>query len=287
MSQEQRTGLLNDLLLARDAAIELRQLHPTFFQTVPVRIAELARVLGMVIEERTRQHQRAQLEIFDDGNARSSTIAILADLDPNVSRFAIAHEIGHAVLLTRHPKMSREWSVDRREAFANAFATEVLAPPEFRKKFGPAFRALDGPLELPPLASRLGLSVHALLTLASEERSWTRDLDRIWFRVKYVPNENTGRDRRLRVVSVHCDPSRYFIPKNQSFSRVIGDERWLASLPPGGVARHCTTIRVKFVQPTTPRFVWRDVAADLSAMRLRPSSADLAAYLIVLAKLSL
>jgi hypothetical protein len=286
--QQQRVQQAKESALARDEAREIQRTHSAIFQQLPVPVTDLAQALGLKVERRPELRQRARLEFVVDAKAELGTIVVQANLDHNVSRFAVAHEIGHAVLLRKHPDAAREWETSRREAFANIFATELLASPGVRAEMATTFRSLCDPVALLRLASQMGLSPHALLRLAMFERPWIKGLNKIWLRVKYIENAFTHRDAKLRIVSAHYDPDRFFIAPNQSLVRFAGDDSWLSSLLTGSVAHHSTTINVSLKRPApaAPKFVSKQMPATLSAVRLRPSTADQAAYLIILADLT-
>jgi hypothetical protein len=255
---------------------------------MPVPVAELAQALGLAVEKRSELRQRARLEIFRDEQTEIATIVVQESLDRNVSRFAVAHEIGHAILLRKYPEAGRQWDVDRREVFASTFAAELLTSSEVRAQMTQSFRTLVDPLGLLKLASHLGLSPGALLTVAAQERSWIEGLDKVWVRVKYIENAFTRREPKLRVIGAYYDKHRFYVPTNQSLTRFAGDDRWLVSLPVGTVVRHNTTITLKFRRPAPaiPKFVSKEVPAGLSAVRLQPSAADPVAYLIILADMA-
>jgi len=232
--------------------------------------------------------QRAQLEVFGGGIQPDETIALQADIEGNVRRFAIAHEIGHAVLIRKQPQAREQWTVDRREFFANVFAAELLTTPVGRNHITATFPFLADPADLLRLASDVGLSLHALLRVAAAQASRIGGLDKIWLRVKHVENAITHSERRLRIVSAHYDSNRFFVPTNQSLVHFAGDDSWLSSLPLGACVQHHAKIAIKFKQstPAVPKFVSKNVPAVLSAMRLRSNAKDQVAYFIVLAELS-
>lgn len=287
MRVQLRSSQMHDFALARQEAREIQRMHPAFFREMPVPVSELAEVLGLTVEKRGELQQRARLEILKEGQAEKATIAVKEGLDRNVGRFAVAHEIGHAVLLRKYPEIVRGWDVPRRESFASAFAAELLASAEARAEVAPSFRSLRDPLALLKLASQLGLSARAFLTIAAQEESWLRGLDKVWMRIKYVANAFTHADPKLRVVSAYYDRSRFYIPTNQSIARIVGSDEWLASLPVGTIARYSGSLSVKLKQapPAHPRFVTGNVAAALSAVRLYPSEGDPVSYLIAVAEL--
>jgi IrrE N-terminal-like domain len=281
----QRVQNPGDADLARREAREIQRSNLSIFRGGPVRVKELATALGLKVESRSGLVQRARLELLAGEPFGVSTIAVRETLGENVKRFAIAHEIGHAVLLRKYPQAARAWGTERREVFADIFATELLAPPEVRANEAPAFRALSDPRALLRFASRLGFSPLGLLTLATRERPWFEGLNKIWLRVKYVENAFTGREAKLRIVSAHYDRDHFFVPTNQSVESFAGTDSWLASLPPGSTAHRSSTIALKIKRDalTTPRFMPRDLPAELSAVKLQPNAVDLASYLIVLA----
>ncbi len=286
--QQRRVQLTEDVALARQEAREIQRTYPTMFRKMPVPVSDVADALGLAVEKRSELRQRARLEILEEDESESATIAVRESLDRNVSRFAVAHEIGHAVLLRKHPEAARQWDVRRREAFASIFAAELLTSSEVRTRMAESFRKLVDPLALLRFATHLGLSPRALLTMASMERSWIEGLDRIWLRVKYLENAFTHSEPKLRIVSAYYDKSRFYIATNQGLTRFAGTDQWLASLPVGTVARHRTVITLKLRRPApaVPKFISKQLSADLSAVRLQPSSAEPVAYLIILADLT-
>jgi hypothetical protein len=285
-----RIGVLQhsgDANVAREEALEIQRDHAVFFDGLRVREdIDLAHALGFKIETRAGLRQRAQLEIVGGGAEPDETIAVKADLERSVRRFAIAHEIGHAVLLRKQPQAGQQWSIGRREFFANVFAAELLTTSAGRTHIIATFPSLTDPTDLLRLASDVGLSPHALLRVASEHNS--RMLDKIWLRVKHLKNAFTQAEPRLRIVSAHYDSTRFFVATNQSVARFAGDDHWLSFLPLGTCVRHRAEIALKFKQPAQarPQFVSKSVPAQLSAIRLHSSTQDRAAYFIVLAELS-
>jgi hypothetical protein len=288
MTLQQRTRQVQDLALARREAREIQRTHPAIFRQMPVPVSDLADALGFAVEKRTELQQRARLEIFRDGETAKATIALKEGLDRNVGRFAVAHEIGHAVLLRKYPDTAREWDVERKEVFASIFAAEILASPEARAQMADSFRSLNDPLTLLRFASQMGLSARALLTIAGQEESWIKGLDKIWMRIRYVENAFTHADPRLRIVSAYYDRSRFYVATNQSVLRFAGSDEWLGSLPVGTIVEHVGLISIKFQQtpPAHPKFLARRVHARLSAVRLHPSVADPVSYIIAVADLA-
>jgi len=278
----------DEIVLARVEARRLQRANPSLFGELPVRVSELATALGVKIEKRATLKQRAQLEVFGGPTANDSTIVLERNLDPNAVRFALAHEIGHVVLLKNHPQKAQQWDVPAREEFANAFAAELLTPSQLRGQLTASFRDLSDPIAFLRLASRLGLSPAALFAIAGRESGWVRGINRIWLRVKYANNAFTGSEPKLRIITAIYDRTRFFIPTNQSLTRFTGDEKWLVSSPYGSVVRYtgAVSLSLKRTQECEPKFLRRKVPADLSAVRLRPSARDPGAYLVILAQLN-
>lgn len=288
MGVERRIQRSEDLALAKREARALQREHERIFRNTPVPVSDLASVLGLAIEHRTELTERARLEVFDNRGIRETTIAVRDGLDRNVSRFAVAHEIGHAILLRKYPEAAREWDLNRREVFASSFAAEILATPEIRANMAAGFRSLENPMGLLRLASEIGLSPRALLTVADREPSWIGGLNKIWLRVKYVENAFTHTDAKLRIVSAHYDKRLFYVATNQSLVRFVGSDRWVASLPVGTLVEYDTPVPIKLRRQTEglPKFLTKQVPARISAVRLHPSAAEPAAYLIVLVELS-
>ncbi len=286
--QTHRLQQVRETALARLEAREIQRSHPAIFRQLPVPVVDLAHALGLRVEKRPELHQRARLEILEGAQGEPPVIAVRTSLSYNASRFAVAHEIGHAVLLSKHPQVARQWMTDQRETFANVFATELLASPDVRLALAETFRALSDPLALLRLASRVGFSPHALLTLASQEPRWTKDLNKIWLRIKFAENRFTRQEPKLRIMSAHYDHRQLYVPTNQSLASFVGDDRWLSSVLPGSLVRYSTSILMQFRQPalTVPKFVEKRVPVELSAVRLQSSAVDNAAYFIVLAEIA-
>lgn len=271
--------------LGRLDARSLQSRFPFFFDTLRVPIQDIARALGLRVEERVDLEQRAQLEILATGEIVDRAIILRPGLDSGVRRFAIAHEIGHFILLENRHQLSRTWDTKRRETFANWFAAELLLSPEGRNRIESTFRNLDGPRELLQLASSVGLSPHALLTQATANQSLTSGLGKIWLRVKYAKNAVTQRDPKLRIVSAHYDRERFYIAENQGFNRFADDESWLISVAVGATITRTSTVAVKFKRPpgAKPRFIETKLQAEVSALRLATHTIGEGSVFILLA----
>jgi hypothetical protein len=289
MVREHRIQRTADLALARQEAHRLQTTHSPFFQQVPSSLLDLEGRADSVVEWRSDWRQGARGEIVQTEESEIARIAVQASLNRKMSRFAVAHEIGHAILLNRYPNDVRRWDSGRREVFASAFAAELLTLPETRARMAASFRALADPLSLLKLAQKMGLSPIALLTIAAQERSWTEGLDKVWLRVKCIENVFTRRGPKWRIVSAYYDKSRFYIPTNQVLARFAGYDQWLGSFSVGTVVRHSATVRIKLRQPppAMPKLVSKQASAGLSAMWLQPSGPDPVTQLIILADMNL
>jgi Zn-dependent peptidase ImmA (M78 family) len=280
-----RVHQFGEAALARAAARELQRAYPYFFDQIRVPILDLARALHLRVEERTNLRQRAQLEIRQASEGNQYSIVIRSGLEQNVRRFAAAHEIGHFILHERHRYAIRSWDSQKQERFANLFAADLLLSITGREHLDANFAELRDPADLLRMASDLGLTPYALLTTATENRPLASGQDKIWLRIKYVVNETTNLEPKLRIVSAHYDRDRYFIPTNQSIATFAGADSWLSFAPLGTTCSYDASIKVKLKRPEgfSPKFLPASVQASLSAVRLRPSAND-ESYFIILAR---
>jgi hypothetical protein len=277
-----------EVVLARQRARGLQGRFPFLFDQLRVPVVDLARALGLRIEERKELHQRAQLEVLTTKEgAREGWIVLKPNMDQNVRRFAIAHEIGHFALITERPDLFRAWDTTRRETFANEFASELLISPEGRAKINASFRSLSDPLDLLRLAASVGLSPKALLTQAMAKKPLTSGLWKVWLRVKHVVNAVTRSEPKLRIVSAYYDRERFFIPENQSLESFAGGDTWLSSLPIGISSRQKSTVAVKVRRPpeSTPKYLSAMLPAEISAVRLAQASKEHSSLFILMAEI--
>lgn len=287
MEQRQAGALNLEKEFACLDAQELQSRFPCFFSELRVPISDLTVALGLKIKERVDLRQRAQLEILTDGGARETAVIIQPGLDQNVRRFAIAHELGHYILLTKRSQFASGLGSQQRERFANTFAAELLLSTTAWARIESSFRLLSDPLDLLRLASTVGLSPHALLTRVTARRPLTSGLTKIWLRVKHAENAVTHSEPRLRIVSAHYDRERFYIPENQSVNRFAGGDTWLSSLPVGVPLRQKSTVAVKIRRSpdSMPRYLSTQFRAEISAVRLPPSTKDQNSAFIVLANI--
>jgi Zn-dependent peptidase ImmA (M78 family) len=285
MPQRNFSNRIQIATAAREQLAALERSHETLLRDIPVKVSNLADALGIVVRRERRLRQRARLEMLRTQGKLSAVVTLQENLPLPEARFALAHEIGHFLLLTDRPGEAAGMTVDDREIFANTFAAELSIPRARRDELRAQFRAVGNPLELLALGSRLGVAVSILLRFASETSDWFGDLQRIWLRVKNVPNEYTGKDPRLRIVSAHYDRRRFYVPVNQSLFRVTADA-WLGHQPIAEVARERGAVNIFLSAPgSTPKFTKATLPAALAAVRLRPSAADLASYFLISAEL--
>jgi hypothetical protein len=272
-----------DLAFAREQALDLARRHPHLFEETPVRATLIAAAIGIRVEKREEASTPARLETSNPEDFRAATIVVRRNVLRDFGRLAVAHEIGHAVLLARHPSGGR-WHLPRREAFATAFAHELLVAGPNRCRLESGFRGLRTPLDLLRFAAHIGLPPFVLLSAASASYQWMNGSDTVWIQVMNVANSRTRRDRRPRVVRAFYDYSRLFVVTNQSFSNFGGSDDWLQLVPLGGYRELHAHVGIKRRVEGKPR--WRPwaSAASLSATRLRAVAPSPDAQWLVVAR---
>ncbi len=219
-----------DREFARRLANEVQKTFPVLFRDVPVQATKVARALGIAIELRADLNGRAHIQILEEEKQHHFKIFIKPNLSAPVGRFAVAHEIGHAVLVRHNPDILLSWDKARQESFANMFAAELLVPLTLREQCSDSFRrteSIDGLFEL---AKKLGLSISATLHVADEEHAWTRGCNNIWLSVRRSQNSFTLRDEKLRIVTAIYDREKYYVPRNKSIKSMTGEDGWLSNL---------------------------------------------------------
>jgi IrrE N-terminal-like domain len=256
-----------------------------------VPIMDLARRLGAVVESRpdlgapARWHRRLlrerelALRLWEEEplDARAiravDVVELRAGLRDSARRFALAHEIGHILLVREHPELAQNLEIELLERFANVFAAELLVPLSRRRELAAQVRAIETPAGLLRLADTVGVSPQLLLRFARSEQ-WLRGTDRIWLDVRHVPNRFTERDRRLRVCDAAFDRGRWFLPTNRSVAGLLGSDRWLA-LADSRVIFTTVEIAVsRRIYDGRRRYAPCVVPARLAAMRLRHVGPD-------------
>ncbi len=219
-----------DREIARRLAKDVQNTFPVLFRDVPVRVTKVARALGIAIELRADLDGRAYIQVLEEQGLYHFKIFIKPNLSPPVGRFAVAHEIGHAVLVRANPDSLHSWDKARQESFANVFAAELLVPCTLREQYGNSFRNIEDVEGLLRLAGQLGLSIGATLHVADEEQAWTKGSNHIWLSVRRSRNSFTLRDEKLRIVGATYDRGKYYVPRNMSIRSMIGEDGWLCGL---------------------------------------------------------
>jgi len=273
--------------LARAEALSVHERWVSRIRGIPVSTIEVAGLLGIEVKRVSGAPEVGRL-LYSNGWAGGHyTIIIRDDLPSNMERFVMAHEIGHAVLLKRHPNAADHWDLSQREAFATTFAQQVLVPPAMRDELIDDFRALDDPISLLDLADRFGLWPHTLLRFADQESRCMRNLPRIWVRAKHRANRYTGLEPKLRIVTAHYDREHYFIPPNQSLSSFCGGEAWLAVCETGKTVAFCGEVTMtERHSDSHPKFRRAKQPARLSATRLSASVVDRQPSFLILTDLT-
>lgn len=280
--------------LARDAAFAIQEQYRHICENMPVRATKIARMLGYKIKK-TSAIPRARLEYSlnkaDGGlfGEPTITISLNTGMQSEIGRFAVAHEIGHAVLLSRYPAEAANWRVGLRELFADEFASELLVPRIARGALCEQFINLATPSELSQFASKVGVSLHSILTFSSKHGPWFKDNNTIWLRVKHIENKYTNKDPKLRIVSAHFDRNRFYVASNQGFSRFCTTNGWLGGLELGEqVNIDNAEITIKRISTNdSVKYKTQNIVATLHAMRLSPSGHDNAPYFLISAELKL
>src|SRR5436309_1440676 len=98
---------LSAIALARREAAAVQAAYPQLFESMPVRPSLVARAFSIRVEKSPTLRERAKLELNADLTPKR--IVLRADVDPQVGRFALAHEIGHVMLLKRHGDALSSW----------------------------------------------------------------------------------------------------------------------------------------------------------------------------------
>lgn len=274
---------LADMALAREQALDLARRHPELFKETPVRPTLVAAAIGIRVERRDETGTPARLETSDPEDLRAATIVVRRDVLRDFGRLAVAHEIGHAMLLCQHPS-GRRWQLPRREAFANVFAHELLVAGPNRSRLEAQFRGLRTPVDLLRFAALVGLPPFVFLTAASTSYQWMNGSDAVWLQVMNVANKRTRVNRRPRVVRAFYDFARLFAITNQSFASFGCSDEWLSEVPLGECREVKADVGIKRRFAEKPR--WRPWAASasISATRLRAVAPSRDTQWLVLAR---
>lgn len=238
----------------------------------------LARRLGVEVETSkglgplARWHrlgaQSGPLRLWEEEAQGLDIVQIRVGSHQNARRYALAHELGHAVLDRELEGRSNELPVEEQERFADAFAAELLLPRSVARRLRSGFRELGEAVEVVQLAQSIAAPPRVLMLRAKQE-NWLAGLDVLWLDIRTIANRSTGRDQRPRLYDCICDRGRWFLPKNRSVRGLFGNDRWLAT-----DAREMTVrsrIDVSRPRGRPARLVHEDVSAEVSAFRMRPA----------------
>jgi hypothetical protein len=256
-------------------------MFPDSVQGRRVRVTRLARMLGMTINEQAELGARARwhpkvgsddLRLWNDPNESSlGVIQLEPKLSDTTRRFAIAHEIGHAILWRDHSEIAGQLPGYWRERFANVFAAELLVTNGCRDHVMREFRDATTPPDLLRICDSVGVSPATLLRFARERIEWLRGLDQAWLDVRRSRNRHTGREPRLRVTRVYLDRERWFLPENQSVARLLGNDTWLTVAGPDFRVESFVVAISRRNIGEEPRFMETTLEATISALRLKRS----------------
>lgn len=206
------------------------------------------------------------------GHEQSATrevIEVRSGLDKLARRFAIAHELGHAVLQRRFSGRGTELPIGEQERFANAFAADLLLL-GLGDDLDQRFRGAANPLDLLELAKSVGAPVRVLLIRAHRE-NWLARFDVLWLDIRTIANMKTGRNPRPRIYHCVRDRRSWFLPENRSVAGAFGDDIWL-----WGRDRAFTASRrldISRSRGTPSKLVHERVPVEIEAFRMRQPSA--------------
>ena len=273
--------------LARKEVQTLHQAWSLVFSRLPVSSSQVARALGIKVKPAQEIQEPARLVYSIPTDGTSCSILTRPNMSTEFRRLAIAHEIGHAILVRRHPDLVRAWGVRDRERFAKSFARELVVPGYARQEFVEEFRKLGSPQDLLRLAARFGVWPQAILSLANRETTCLAGLNNFWLRIKHRTNKFTGLQPRLRIESAHYDRARFYIPQNQSVQSFCGNDEWLTNFEAGRTAYlDAGSVSLFDKRPNdSPKYRKTSLPARLAATRLRASHHDQSPHFVLLAQL--
>lgn len=206
----------------------------------------------------------AQTRLF--GEEAREAISLRSDVEGERRRFALAHELGHAILNRGQEGGAADLPLDYQESFAESFASELLLA-GVDAATRAEFRSATQPAQLLALARSIGAPPRVVLIGASRNR-WLAGTDMIWLDIATRVNEHTRLERRPRVDNAVLDRSRWFLPRNRSIRGLFGDDRWLAS-----GFKQCSTrcpMEISRRSGEPVRYIRTSVDVEVNAFRLRP-----------------
>ncbi len=217
---------------------------------------------------RFREQPPVEPRLWGEEQAIQEVVELRPDMQGQARRYALAHELGHAVLDRRFDGRSTELPTDQQERFAKAFAGELLLSGtggELRE----GFRAAQDAPALLRLARSVGAPPGVVLIRADRE-NWLADSDVLWLDIRTIANLKSGRDRRPRIYHCVRDRKRWFLPRNRSIRGILGDDSWLASTQATLAVTGELDISRSRGRPS--KLVHESVPAELTALRLRSAT---------------
>lgn len=157
-------------------AMAERLLTEQNIKAAPVKVAKIAKALGVEVQEETAAEDELSGFLYRDRKRNRAIIGVNASHHRNRQNFTIAHECGHFLLhdfdevhVDRHFKVWRRnetssQGIDLEEKEANLFAAELLMPARFLKRDVDEIGTLDLVEEdvLRDLAERYEVSPQAM-----------------------------------------------------------------------------------------------------------------------------
>jgi hypothetical protein len=201
----------------------------------------------------------------DEGRATREVVELRRDMTGLARRFALAHELGHAILDRYPEKQTADLPVNEQERFASAFAAELLLA-GLEESARERFRETQDALDLLDLANSVGVPPRILLLRAARD-NWLAGLDVLWLDIQTIPNLETGRDRRPRIFRTVCDRDRWFLPRNRSVHGALGGDAWLSSTR--RVISASLNLDISRRCGAPPKFVHKVVPVQVDAFRMR------------------
>ncbi len=226
-----RTRLERTRAAAARLALAMQADYPRYFLHTPVKASSIARVLGYRVKEVEKLAGRARIYLADSDEIEGR-IEVERGLPAYAARFAVAHEIGHAVLWTAERLSYPTLSLEEKEAFAHRYASRLLVPKwkdaEVRK-----VSRKGSPEDIAMLAHNLGLSLAALLVFISAEKTFLSGSGIAWLLIRFAPNIYTATNPKYRIVAAAEDRDIMFVPRNVDIGKVLGKVDWIVSQQPG------------------------------------------------------
>jgi IrrE N-terminal-like domain len=225
------------------------------------------RNLGVLARwHRLRRATPTEPRLWEEEPDEADVVHLRSNAQTSARRFAIAHELGHAVLDREFDGRSTELPVGDQERFATAFAAELLLPQSLARSLRSRFREAPDVLSVLHLAQSVGAPPRVLLVRASRE-NWLVGLDVVWLDIRTLPNPATGRDMRPRLRDYVRDRTRWWLPPNRSVRGLFGDDGWLVRADREMAMSGSIDISRRRGSPA--KWVHEWVPAEVAAFRMR------------------